>query len=365
MASILRAPLSLSPLPRLSVVYSSTSPQPICISFRQLRKPHAKCLQASLRIENFAVRASSEEATVESGVVDEEEIEDDLDSDDVPEVIGDAEEDATDSDQAEVVEPSAPSSPVIAALQSYKEALASNDEPKISDVESFFRSFEEEKINLEAKVNTLSQELSTEKDRILRISADFENFRRRTERERLSLVENAQGEVVESLLPVLDNFERAKAQLKVESEGEEKINNSYQSIYKQFVEILNSLRVVPVDTTGTSFDPLGSNQASLKFSRVLDQFFQRLIKAYSGLVKTWLHEAIMREESDEFKEGIILQEFRKGFKLGDRLLRPSMVKVSAGPGPAKAAEVEKPSSEGEGTPTDTVEEDSSKESEST
>ncbi|KAL9664201.1 hypothetical protein QQ045_019599 [Rhodiola kirilowii] len=334
MASILRAPLSLLPLPRLSVVYSSTSPQPICISFRQLRKPHAKCLQASLRIENFAVRASSEEATVESGVVDVEEIEDDLDSDDVPEVIGDAEEDATDSDQAEVVEPSAPSSPVIAALQSYKEALASNDEPKISDVESFFRSFEEEKINLEAKVNTLSQELSTEKDRILRISADFENFRRRTERERLSLVENAQGEVVESLLPVLDNFERAKAQLKVESEGEEKINNSYQSIYKQFVEILNSLRVVPVDTTGTSFDPL-------------------------------LHEAIMREESDEFKEGIILQEFRKGFKLGDRLLRPSMVKVSAGPGPAKAAEVEKPSSEGEGTPTDTVEEDSSKESEST
>ncbi|CAM8884950.1 unnamed protein product [Rhodiola kirilowii] len=298
------------------------------------RRLFLDCLQASLRIENFAVRASSEEATVESGVVDEEEIEDDLDSDDVPEVIGDAEEDATDSDQAEVVEPSAPSSPVIAALQSYKEALASNDEPKISDVESFFRSFEEEKINLEAKVNTLSQELSTEKDRILRISADFENFRRRTERERLSLVENAQGEVVESLLPVLDNFERAKAQLKVESEGEEKINNSYQSIYKQFVEILNSLRVVPVDTTGTSFDPL-------------------------------LHEAIMREESDEFKEGIILQEFRKGFKLGDRLLRPSMVKVSAGPGPAKAAEVEKPSSEGEGTPTDTVEEDSSKESEST
>lgn len=58
-----------------------------------------------------------------------------------------------------------------------------------------------------------------------------------------------------------------------------------------------------------------------------------------------LHEAIMREDSSEFEEGVIIEEFRKGFKLGDRLLRPSMVKVSAGPGPAKP-EVE-PSEGGE------------------
>ena len=103
-----------------------------------------------------------------------------------------------------------------------------------------------------------SQELSIEKDRILRISADFDNFRKRTERDRLSLVTNAQGEVVESLLPVLDNFERAKTQIKVETEGEEKINNSYQSIYKQFNEILTSLGVEPVETVGTPFDPLVS-----------------------------------------------------------------------------------------------------------
>lgn len=61
-----------------------------------------------------------------------------------------------------------------------------------------------------------------------------------------------------------------------------------------------------------------------------------------------LHEAIMREDSDEFEEGIILQEFRKGFKLGDRLLRPSMVKVSAGPGPVKS-ELVQPSEESEGS----------------
>ncbi|KAK6942088.1 GrpE nucleotide exchange factor [Dillenia turbinata] len=195
-------------------------------------------------------------------------------------------------------------SALVASLQSYKEALASNDESKIADIEAFVKSFEDEKIELDRKVTALSEELSHEKDRVLRISADFDNFRKRTERERLSLVTNAQGEVVENLLLVLDNFERAKAQIKVETEGEEKINNSYQSIYKQFVEILGSLGVVPVETVGNPFDPL-------------------------------LHEAIMREDSEVYEEGIIIEEYRKGFKLGDRLLRPSMVKVSAGPGPAK------------------------------
>ncbi|KAL2320543.1 hypothetical protein Fmac_029512 [Flemingia macrophylla] len=195
-------------------------------------------------------------------------------------------------------------SPFLGLLQLYKEALVNNDEVKIAELESSLKSIEDEKLELEGKIASLSEELTIEKDRILRISADFDNFRKRTERDRLSLVTNAQGEVVESLLLVLDNFERAKTQIKVETEAEEKINNSYQSIYKQFNEILTSLGVESVETVGTPFDPL-------------------------------LHEAIMREDSDEYEDGIIIQEFRKGFKLGDRLLRPSMVKVSAGPGPAK------------------------------
>ncbi|KAL2482950.1 Co-chaperone GrpE family protein [Forsythia ovata] len=197
-----------------------------------------------------------------------------------------------------------PASAVIASLNLYREAVANNDVAKVADIESFLESVEDEKMELEMKVATLSEELSYEKDRILRVSADFDNFRKRTERERLSLVSNAQGEVVENLLPVLDSFERAKAQIKVETEGEEKINNSYQSIHKQFVEILGSIGVVKVETVGKPFDPM-------------------------------LHEAIMREDSTEFEDGIILEEYRNGFKLGDRLLRPSMVKVSAGPGPAK------------------------------
>ncbi|CAA0809786.1 Co-chaperone GrpE family protein [Striga hermonthica] len=200
--------------------------------------------------------------------------------------------------------PDESSSLVIASLNLYKEALANNDDSKITEVESLLKTIEDEKIHLESKVAQLTEELSYESSRVLRISADFDNFRKRTEGQRRSLISNAQGEVVESLLPVLDNFERAKAQIKVETEGEEKVNNSYQSIYKQFVEILGSLGVVPVESVGRQFDPM-------------------------------LHEAIMREDSTEYEDGVVIEEYRKGFQLGERLLRPSMVKVSAGPGPTK------------------------------
>ncbi|XP_068659921.1 uncharacterized protein [Aristolochia californica] len=206
---------------------------------------------------------------------------------------------------------------VTTSLQSYKDALQSGGTSKLAEVEAFLLSIENEKKSLAEKVAILSAELSIERERILRISADFDNFRKRTERERLSLVENVQGEVLESLLPVLDNFERAKAQIKAETEGEGKINDSYQSIYKQFVEIINSLGVEAVETVGKPFDPL-------------------------------LHEAIMQEESTQYEEGVIIEEYRKGFKLGDRLLRASMVKVSAGPGPAKPAEETSPSADLDG-----------------
>lgn len=235
---------------------------------------------------------------------DETVVTDDVVTDEPHQQVEDTEGTTTDEDTVEADGTAVEDSPasILATLQSYKEALADNDESKVAEIETQIKSVEDGKLVLERQLAALSEELSSAKDRVLRISADFDNFRKRTERERVSLVANAQGEVVENLLPVLDNFERAKAAIKVENEKEEKINNSYQSIYKQFVEILNSLGVVPVETTGQPFDPL-------------------------------LHEAIMREESTEFEEGVVLQEFRKGFRIGERLLRPSMVKVSAGPGP--------------------------------
>lgn len=251
-------------------------------------------------VEKFVIFASNEdvaeaaETETETEQVEESEQEGSLD--------GAASEEASDEDDNAAAEETL--SVVAASLQLYRDALATNDDSKVAEIEISLKSIEDEKIELQTKVASLTKELSSERDRVLRISADFDNFRKRTDRERASLVTNAQGEVVEKLLSVMDNFERAKTQIKVATEGEEKINNSYQSISKQFMEILGSLGVEPVETVGKPFDPL-------------------------------LHEAIMREDSSEFKEGVVIEEYRKGFRLGDRLLRPSMVKVSAGPGPAK------------------------------
>ncbi|XP_057786242.1 uncharacterized protein LOC131003706 isoform X2 [Salvia miltiorrhiza] len=208
-------------------------------------------------------------------------------SDSGPEIEGDT-DGATDVDGSSETNDAIadePNSVVIASLKVYKEALANNDDSKAAEVESFLKSIEDDKNDLERKVATLSEELQYEKDRVLRISADFDNFRKRTERDRLSQVSNARGEVLENLLPVLDNFERAKAQIKVETEGEEKINNSYQSIYKQFVEILVSLGVVPVETVGKPFDPMASSRVGSEFSRVITDLFEKLYKVGSGFMK--------------------------------------------------------------------------------
>ncbi|XP_021733216.1 uncharacterized protein LOC110700033 isoform X1 [Chenopodium quinoa] len=314
MATLLRSANFRAPTPSLA---STISPlrsfnSSIFVSFKTKCYTRNSCLYthnspSKLSAKNvpskFLTFSSSGEAT-ETEEVQQPEIQDNTDEGLNGET---AEEVAKDDVKPDADE--APTSPVITALQLYKEAIINNDESKVAELEAFFKSIEDEKDTLERKVASLSEDFSIERDRVLRISADFDNFRKRTDRERSSVVSNAQGEVVENFLAVLDNFERAKSQLKIESEAEEKINNSYQSIYKQFVEILGSIGVVPVETIGKPFDPL-------------------------------LHEAIMREDSTVYDEGVIIEEYRKGFKLGDRLLRPAMVKVSAGPGPEKPEPIE-------------------------
>ncbi|XP_017249769.1 uncharacterized protein LOC108220495 isoform X2 [Daucus carota subsp. sativus] len=225
--------------------------------------------------------ASSGES-VETQEVEDEVFDSQLQDDADSAAVEDDGETATEDETSEEEEPA---SAIIASLQVYKEAIANTDEAKIAEIEALLKSFEDEKDALESKVASLSTEISYERDRILRISADFENFRKRTERERFSLLTNAKGEVVESLLPVLDNFERAKSQIKVETEGEEKINNSYQSISKQFAEVLGSLGVLPVETTGNPFDPMASSRVGSKFSRLLNQLFQMVNRVKSGSKK--------------------------------------------------------------------------------
>lgn len=202
---------------------------------------------------------------------------------------------------------------VKALMQAYKEAIAYGDARAVYEIENILYKIDKEKIELADKVSALSAEISSGKEKYLRLQADFDNYRKRSEKEKLTIRSNAQGEVIESLLPMVDSFEKAKQQLKIETEKEKKIDTSYQGIYKQFVEIMRSLRVAAVPTVGKPFDPL-------------------------------MHEAIAREESHEFKEGIVIQEFRRGFYLGDRLLRAAMVKVSTGPGKQKPPVPQQPAS---------------------
>ena len=140
-------------------------------------------------------------------------------------------------------------------LKLYKEAILYGDEQTVFDIEARIGMIENNQDELVEKVTTLTAEIKSGKEKYVRLQADFDNFRKRSEKDRLSVRTDAQGELIESLLPMVDNFERAKQQIKPETEKEKKIDASYQGIYKQFVEIMRSLRVAVVPTIGKPFDP--------------------------------------------------------------------------------------------------------------
>jgi molecular chaperone GrpE len=110
--------------------------------------------------------------------------------------------------------------------------------------------------------------------------------------------------VLEDLLPLVDNFEMAAKSVITSTEGEEKINKSYQSLYRQMVDIFRGLGLEAVPTVGAQFDPE-------------------------------IHDGIMREENNDVEDGVVLEEFRKGFTYKEKLLRPAMVKVAVSNKPAE------------------------------
>ncbi|CAD5314605.1 putative GrpE nucleotide exchange factor [Arabidopsis thaliana] len=185
-------------------------------------------------------------------------------------------------------------------IRSYKQALLNGDETSVTEIETMFCKIEKEKNKMDQKVLSLSMKIASEKEMKIRLQADFDNTRKKLDKDRLSTESNAKVQILKSLLPIIDSFEKAKLQVRVDTDKEKKIDTSYQGIYRQFVEVLRYLRVSVIATVGKPFDPL-------------------------------LHEAISREESEAVKAGIITEELNKGFVLGDRVLRPAKVKVSLGP----------------------------------
>jgi len=154
---------------------------------------------------------------------------------------------------------------------------------------------------LKEQLEAAKQEASQEHDRVLRLSAEFENYKKRMNRQMDEFRKYANGELLKDLLSVVDNLERALNTYKRDT-GAETQDNFIEGIEMTLSEVLKILtrhHVTPIDSLGKPFDPV-------------------------------FHEAVMQEESDEQPENTVINEFQKGYLIHDRLLRPSMVVVSRG-----------------------------------
>ena len=154
----------------------------------------------------------------------------------------------------------------------------------------------------EARLQQLEKEHENLNSQYMRIAADFDNFRKRQSRDQDDLKIQLTCNTLSEILPVVDNFERARQQLTPEGEEAQALHRSYQGLYKQLVEVLKQLGVAPMRVVDQAFDPT-------------------------------LHEAVMREPSNEKAEDIVIEELQRGYHLNGRVLRHALVKVSMGPGP--------------------------------
>ncbi len=145
-----------------------------------------------------------------------------------------------------------------------------------------------------AELEEVVRERDAHYDRLLRATAEFDNYRRRTERERRELIEQAAGDLLGDLLPVVDDLERALA---ADTQDGDAYRRGVEIIHKQLLDLMARRGVAPIKALGTDFDPT-------------------------------LHQAVMHEPSDSHRDGEVVEELRRGYTLRQRLLRPSMVKVA-------------------------------------
>ena len=144
----------------------------------------------------------------------------------------------------------------------------------------------------------LKQQLADATDRNLRLMAEFDNYRRRTAKEQLELIETANGKLLEKLSEVQDNFERAFAS-ENKAQDLEAFEKGMQMIYNQFAKILTDAGLEQIDPTGAEFDPN-------------------------------MHEALMQQPSETVPEGHVVTVFQKGYKLKNKILKTAKVIVSSG-----------------------------------
>ena len=168
-------------------------------------------------------------------------------------------------------------------------------EPSAGDGEKNAKSDKKERKRKDKKQDALKEKVEELEDRVKRQMAEFENFRKRTEKEKTAMFETGAKSVIEKMLPVVDNFERGLASVP-EEEKDGAIAQGMQMIYKQLMTELENLDVKPIPAVGEEFNP---------------EF----------------HNAVMQTQSEEFESGVIAQELQKGYTYRDSVVRHSMVAV--------------------------------------
>jgi molecular chaperone GrpE len=213
-------------------------------------------------------------------------------SDDDPELMANHDEEPDSQENGEEVFDldSPPIHPLPQADGSSGEAPPPSGGPEVAEL-----------VATRAELKRLEGEVKDLKDGLARRQADFENYRKRVDRERAATYDRVVGDIATKLLPVLDNLKRAletEASLEAaESDEFRHFLSGVDLIYKQLGGVLDALGVKPVMSEGEQFNP-------------------------------HLHEAVVTEESDEHEPDTVIQEIVRGFTLGDKLLRPALVKVS-------------------------------------
>ncbi|HJQ22700.1 MAG TPA: nucleotide exchange factor GrpE [Blastocatellia bacterium] len=179
-----------------------------------------------------------------------------------------------------------------------EDAAVSGDDPPAGDPPD--ETADSRTAALQAQIDQLTQERSTLLDQLLRRQAEFENYRRRVDRERAETYARSRAEVVLELLPVIDNFERALASLEHSGNDAKSLQEGIELIHRQLNDALAKFGLEPVEAVGQTFDPT-------------------------------IHEAVSAEPSEEHEENTVIAEFQRGYKLGEKLLRPAKVKVASTP----------------------------------
>ena len=193
------------------------------------------------------------------------------------------------AEQEEAAEAESVSGEQKAEGEADSEEGASEEEPEKAEEEP-------EKMKKKKKKEKWEERIEELEDRVKRQMAEFDNFRKRTEKEKSHMYEVGAKDVIEKILPVVDNFERGLASVP-EDQKSDPVIDGMEKVYRQLMTILTDLGVTPIEAVGEEFDPN-------------------------------YHNAVMYVEDEELGENVVAEEFQKGYMYRDTVIRHSMVKVA-------------------------------------